>query len=220
MKFPQTFDKVELLPFIVRDEINYSRCINPLELHIPYFDIIAFDNNFIVELSETSDNRPNATISKTEIHKTPDDHSIQNHDPNELLSDTSESQVQNSQQSPQRTQPITQQPSNVQLENLSLQPNDNQDNNNKNQDEIQNPNPTLDTQSTHFTVDLNASLVPVRQVEEQNITHNTEQDPQYLIQGSSTLSATNTTIPQLLIQLPLPRNYDLPPQPESDTYTF
>ena len=84
---------------------------------------------------------------------------MQNHDPNELLSDTSESQVQNSQQSPQRTQPITQ-PPNVQLENLSLQPNDNQDNNNT-QDEFQKPNPTLDSQSTDFTVDSNALLVPV-----------------------------------------------------------
>ena len=146
---------------------------------------------------------------------------IQNHDPaddHELLSDTSESHVQYSQQSPQRTQPITQQPSIVQLENLSLQPNDNQDNN-SNPDEFQNPNPTLDTRSKNLTVDSNALLVPVRHVEEQNIRYNTEQEPQYLIQGSSTLSTTNTTIPQPPIQLPTSGNYDPPPPPESDSYT-
>ena len=202
----------------MRDDSEHSRYINPLEFHIPYFDIIAYDNDFIVELSETSDNRPYATISTTEIHTAPDVHNIHNHDPNELLSDTSESQVQYSQQSPQGTQTITHQPSNVQLEHLPLQPNENQDNN-KNQDQFQNPNPTFDTQSTDITVDSNALLVPVRHVEDQNMQHNTEQDPQYLIQGSSTLSTTDTTIQQPPIQLPTYRNYDPPPIPESDTYT-
>ena len=94
--FPQSFYKVDLLPFIIRDDFKHSRHTNPLEIHIPYFDIIASDNNFIAELSETSDNLPYATISTTEIHTTPEDHNMQNHDPNEFLSDTSESQVQNS----------------------------------------------------------------------------------------------------------------------------
>ena len=91
-------------------------------------DIFAFDSIFIVEISETSDNRPYATISKTENLTTPDNTNTQIHDPIELLSDTSESQVQYSQQSPQRRLPITQQPSKVQLENLSLQPNENPNN--------------------------------------------------------------------------------------------
>ena len=70
------------------------------------------------------------------------------------LSDTSESHVQYSQQRPQTTQPITLQPSNEQLEIVSLQPDDNH-NNDTSQDELQNPNPTLDTQSTDLTVDSN-----------------------------------------------------------------
>ena len=57
-------------------------------------------------------------------------------------------------------------------------------------------------------------MVPIRPVEEQDIPHNTEQDPQYLIQGSSTLSTT-TNIPQS----PISRNYDPPPLLESDTHT-
>ena len=212
--FPQTFDEVDLLPFIIRDDFNYPRYSNPLQLHIPYFQTIAFDNDFIVELSETSDNRPYTTISTTENHTTPHNTNIQNQDSGELFSDTSESQGQYSQQSPQRTQPLTQQPPNVQFENLSLQPDENHNSDN-NQDELQNPNPTLDTQSTDLRVDSNALLVPLRQVEEQDITHHTGQDPQYLIQGSSTLSTTTTTKPQP----PITRAYDSPPLPESDTYT-
>ena len=46
--FPQTFDKVDLLPFIKRDDFKHPRYINPLQLHIPNFEIIAFDNDFIV----------------------------------------------------------------------------------------------------------------------------------------------------------------------------
>ena len=83
------FGKVNLLPFVISDDFKHSRYISHLELHIPYFDIIAFDDNFIVELSETSDNQSYATISTTEIHTTPDDNNMQNHDSNELLSDAS-----------------------------------------------------------------------------------------------------------------------------------
>ena len=129
----QTFDELNLLPFFKRDNFKHSRYICPLDFHIPYFEISAFDKNFILELSGTSDNRPHATISIFEIHTTPDNTNTQIHDANELLSDTSESQDQYSQRSPQRRQPITQQPSNVKLENLSLHPNENP-NNDYNQD--------------------------------------------------------------------------------------
>ena len=101
---------------------------------------------------------------------------------------------------------------------MSLQPDDNHNNDN-NQDELQDPNPTLDTQSTDLTIDSNALLVPVRNVEEQNLRPNTEQDPQCLNQGSATLSTTNTTKPQPPIKPPTSRNYDPPPPLESDAYT-
>ena len=71
----------------------------------------------------------------------------------------------------------------MQFENLSLYLDDNQKYDN-NQDEFQNPNPTLVTQSTDPTVDSNAFLVPVRHVEEQDIRRNTEHNPKFLFQGS------------------------------------
>ena len=121
---------------------------------------------------------------------------------------------QDTQQSPQRTPPLTQQPPNAQFENLSLQLDENHNNDND-QDELQLPNPTLDAQSTDLTVDSNILMVPIRPIENQDISHNIEQNPQYLIQGSSTLSNTTNTIPQP----PISKNYDPPPLPESDTYT-
>ena len=66
-----------------------------------------------------------------------------------------------------------------------------------------------------LTVDSNILMVPMRPIENQDTTHNIDQDPQYLIQGSSTLSNTINTIPQP----PILRNYDPPPLNESDTYT-
>ena len=69
--FSQTFDKVDLIPFIIRDDFKQPQYINPLNFHLPYFVTIAFDNDFIVELSETSDNRPYFTTSTTEFHTTP-----------------------------------------------------------------------------------------------------------------------------------------------------
>ena len=190
----------------MRYDFKHPRYTNPLQLQKLHFEKFAFDNGFIVELSETSDNRPYTAILTTEIQTTPYNTNIQVQDSNELLSDTSKSQVQYSKQSPQRTQPITQQPPNVLLEKLSLQPDENH-NNDIYQDELQNSNPTLDTQNTDLTVDSNDLLIPVRHVEEQDIRNNTEQVPQYLIQESSTLSFTNTTIPQP----PKSRNYDPPP---------
>ena len=133
---------------------------------------------------------------------------------NELFPDISESQVQYPQQSPERTPPITHQPPNAQFENLSLQLDENHNSDND-QDELQLPNPTLDTQSTDLTVDSNILMVLIRPIENQDITHNKEQDPQYLIQGFSTSSNTTITIPQP----PISRNYDPPPLLESDTNT-
>ena len=50
----------------MRDDFKHPQSINPLKLHIPYFDTIAFDNDFIVEFSETSDNPPYITTSTSE----------------------------------------------------------------------------------------------------------------------------------------------------------
>ena len=61
---------------------------------------------------------------------------------------------------------IQQQP-NKPPKNLSLQPYEKL-NSDHTQDDLQNPNPTLDNQSTSHTLDSNTILVPVRFVTEQD----------------------------------------------------
>ena len=48
INFSQTFDEIDILPFIIGDDFKDSQNINLLQLHIAYFDIITFDNYFIV----------------------------------------------------------------------------------------------------------------------------------------------------------------------------
>ena len=80
--FPQTFDKVDLSHIILRDDFKHPQITNPLTIHISYFDTIASDNDFILELSEKSDSQPYNTTSTTEIYITPHNTTIQIHDPN------------------------------------------------------------------------------------------------------------------------------------------
>ena len=209
-------DEVDLFLFIKRDDFKHQQYINPLHLHEPYFEIIAFDNNFIVEHSETSDNRPYTTKSTTEINTTSCTTNIEIQEPNEFLYDTSESQVQDTHQSPQRTPPITH---HHLMHNLKIC--------HSNQMKIITMIITkinFNSQILHLLLKVQISQLiqislwpirPIRPIENQVTSHNIEQDPQYLIQGASTLSTTTNTVPQP----PISRNYDPPPLPESDTYT-
>ena len=54
-----------MLLFVIDGKFKHPFYINPLELHIPYFDTIIFDDHFIVEQSETSDNRPYSSTNGT-----------------------------------------------------------------------------------------------------------------------------------------------------------
>ena len=84
---------------------------------------------------------------------------------------------------------------------MSLQPNENL-NGDHNQNDLQNPNPTFDNQSTAHTVDSSAILVSIRLV---------TKDPQLLPQDPSILSTTNTNKTQPQKRPTTSRNYDPPP---------
>ena len=55
--FPQALIHIELLPFINQGVNKLSFVIDPTQLRIPYVESISFDFDFLVEHSETSDNR-------------------------------------------------------------------------------------------------------------------------------------------------------------------
>ena len=73
---------MHLLPSIIREDFKHPQYKNPLQIHTPYFDTNTLDKDFIVEFSETSDDRPYITISTNEIEITPYNTNVQIQDPN------------------------------------------------------------------------------------------------------------------------------------------
>ena len=55
--FPRVLTGVELLPFIITNRNKHSLYRDPTSYSTHYFELITFDSNFIIEKSETSDNR-------------------------------------------------------------------------------------------------------------------------------------------------------------------
>ena len=46
--FPQTLTSTELLPFIIHEEHKHPLYRDPTKLHIPYFELISYDTNFLL----------------------------------------------------------------------------------------------------------------------------------------------------------------------------
>ena len=63
INFPQVLTETELPPIIISKTNKHIHYRDPTSFNITYFELIIFDNNFIIEHSKTSDNRPNNTSS-------------------------------------------------------------------------------------------------------------------------------------------------------------
>ena len=90
----QTITESELLPFNFSDTNKHVQYRDLTSFNIAYFDIIKFDSNFILELSETSDSRPYTTsniISELSLNQ---------YDPNILQNDTGQNILQFNQDKP------------------------------------------------------------------------------------------------------------------------
>ena len=59
--FPKVLTETELLPFIIRQDFNHFLYKNFTSFPISHFDNIILNTDFLVEHSETSDNRPYTT---------------------------------------------------------------------------------------------------------------------------------------------------------------
>ena len=59
--FPQVLTESEIIPFIISNTSKHVHYRDPTSFNKTYFKLIHFDNNFIIERSETSDNRPFTT---------------------------------------------------------------------------------------------------------------------------------------------------------------
>ena len=70
---PEKLSETELLPFIINNTNKHVHYKDLLSFNKTRFELITFDTNFIIEHSETSDNRPYANPNFTS-QASPDEH--------------------------------------------------------------------------------------------------------------------------------------------------
>ena len=56
--FPQIPTEIELLPYVINEANKHLHYRDPTSFNISYLELINLDNQFLVEISEVSDNRP------------------------------------------------------------------------------------------------------------------------------------------------------------------
>ena len=184
--------KTELLPFIIRNDFKHPYYINFTTLHTSHLDSIELNPDFLVEQSETSDNRPYTTPLQNNT----------NEDEN-ILSETSvtggpyvnlthedttdnENVIQHQPTTPPHPSQLT------------------HDSTESVQDIFTNPPNTSST-----VTDSNALQVPTRNIIDNNNHLFNQENP-------STLSVTNTSeIQPSTIHNIIQRNYDPPPPPSN-----
>ena len=190
-QLPQVLTKVELLPFKVNNRNKHLLSGDLTSFNTQYCELVQFDNIFIVEHSETSDNRPYTTsnnFSETSFNE--NDRNILQSDPNQSIlqfnPDDNTDLFQNPQ--PQQQENITHdQQQNTTLRNQSDSSETDTIRNVSEKSDINNKN------SQNFTTsnDSNVLQVPVRQ-ETQNTNDNLTQD------NTFTLSTSHITVTQPL----------------------
>ena len=72
VNFPQILTHIELLPYIIKNENKHLHYRDLTSLNVTHFEQINLDHNFVLEHSETSDNRPFIT-SDTSHETTPEE---------------------------------------------------------------------------------------------------------------------------------------------------
>ena len=72
INFPQILTHIELLPNIIKNENKHLHYRDFTSLKVTHFEQITLDHNFVLEYSETSDNRP-FTTPDTSHETTPEE---------------------------------------------------------------------------------------------------------------------------------------------------
>ena len=185
--------ETELLPFLIRNDFKHPYYKNFTTIHTSHLDSIELNPDFLLEQSETSDNRPYTNLLQSNT----------NEDEN-ILSATSltgpflnlaqennpdnENVIQHQPTTPRHPSQITQDSTESIPDANTNQPN---------------------TSST--VTDSNALQVPTRNIIEHNNHLFNQENP-------STLSVTNTSETQTpSIHHTIQRNYDPPPPPSNDS---
>ena len=219
VNFPQIITHIELLPYIIKNENKHLHYRDLTSFNVTHFEQINLDHNFVLEHSETSDNRPFITPD-TSHETTPEEqtssvepsYTRQQSEQSELESPTQEALV-NLFQNPDLLQeqplyPPLSQVSDIQQPNLS-ETNTIHNTSEFSEETVQN------TRSFTITDDSNLNTIPSQNFTQNEITNqsqdntsNTNPDNTYVLSTSN----TNITQPSQT-QILSPRNYNPPSVP-------
>ena len=218
INFPQALTYIELLPYIINHQNKHLHYIDLTSLNGTHFEQINLDHNFVLEHSETSDNRPYTTsdTSHTTTHK-------------EQTSNTQPSYLR--QQSEQSEQSEQESPTQETLVNLFQNPDSPPRQPQLQVSDIQLPNPSetntihntselseetvQNTRSFTITDDSNLIIIPTHTITQNEITNqNQDNTSNTNPDNTSVLSTSNTTITHPShTQILSPRNYNPPSVP-------
>ena len=220
INFPQALTHIELLPYIINNENKHLHYINLTSLNVTHFEQINLDHNFVLEHSETSDNRPYTTsdTSHTTTHKEQTSYVQPSY-----MKQQSEQSEQSEQESPtqetlvnlfQNPDSPPRQPQ-LQVSDIQL-PNPSETNTIHNTSEFSEET-VQNTQSFTITDDSNLIIIPTHTITQNEITNqNQDNTSSTNPDNTSVLSTSNTTITHpSYTQILSPRNYNppfVPPQ--------
>ena len=214
INFPQILTHIELLPYIIKNENKHLHYRDLTSFNVTHFEQINLDHNFLLEHSETSDNRPFTTCDTS--HEIALEEQTSNVEPLYTRQQSEESEQEALANLFQNSDPPQEQQLYPPLSQIS---------------DIQQPNPSetttihytsefseetvQNTQSFTITDDSNPILIPIHNIT-QNEFNNQNQDNTLTTNpdNTSVLSTSNTNITQpSQIQVLSPRNYNPPSVP-------
>ena len=208
INFPQILTHIELLPYIIKNENKHLHYRDLTSFNVTHFEQTKLDHNFLLEFSETSDNRPFIT-SDTSHEITPEEQTS-NVEPLYTRQQSEQSEQEALANLFQNSDPPQEQPLYPPLSQIS---------------DIQQPNPSetttiaeetvQNTQSSTITDDSNLLQIPTHNIT-QNEFNNQNQDNTLTTNpdNTSVLSTSNINNTQpSQIQVPSPRNYNPPSVP-------
>ena len=216
INFPQILPHTELLPYIIKNENKHLHYRDLTSFNVTHFDQINLDHNFLLEHSETSDNRP-FIKSDTSPETTPEEQTS-NVEPLYTRQQSEQSEQEDLTNLFQNSDPPQEQPLYPPLSQVSdiQQPNPSetatiQDTSEFSEETVQN------TRSFTITDDSNFIQIPTHHITQDEF-NNQNQDNTLTANPNkiSVLSTFNTNIIQpSQTQVPSRRNYDppsIPPQ--------
>ena len=219
VNFPHILTHTELLPYIIQNENKHLHYRDLTSLNVTHLEQINLDSTFILEHSETSDNRP-FTTSDTSHETTPEEQTF-SVEPLYTRQQSEQSEQESSEQ--EAFANIFHNPDSSQEQLLyspQLQAPDIQQTNPSETNTIDNTSEfseetVQNTQSLTITDDSNRIIIPTHNITQNDITNQSQDNTSNINQdNTSMISTSNTNITQpSQTQLLSPRNYNPPSVP-------